>query len=352
MAEVVLGIETSCDETSAAVLVGDGRRPELASLVILSQDVHKVFGGVVPELASRAHLTALPAVVEHALAEAGVSWSAVDAVAVTQGPGLVGALLVGVVYAKALAYAGDRELIGVHHMEGHLFAPAVADPELAPPFVALLVSGGHTLLLDVPAWGRYRLLGQTRDDAAGEAFDKVATLLGLGYPGGPAIERLAEQGDPARFTFPRPMRDAGFEFSFSGLKTAVLHAVRASDDLERDRPHLARAFQDAVLDVLVTKLERAVRATGYRTAVLGGGVACSRALAALAVERLSGLARAAVASPRLNADNAAMIARAGWYRLGLGERSDWTLDARADLPLPGLEPQVVPPTAIRNARSP
>ncbi len=352
MAEVVLGIETSCDETSAAVLVGDGRRPELASLVILSQDVHKVFGGVVPELASRAHLTALPAVVEHALAEAGVSWSAVDAVAVTQGPGLVGALLVGVVYAKALAYAADRALIGVHHMEGHLFAPAVADPELAPPFVALLVSGGHTLLLDVPAWGRYRLLGQTRDDAAGEAFDKVATLLGLGYPGGPAIERLAEQGDPARFTFPRPMRDAGFEFSFSGLKTAVLHAVRASDDVDRDRPHLARAFQDAVLDVLVTKLERAVRATGYRTAVLGGGVACSRALAALAVERLSGLARVAVASPRLNADNAAMIARAGWYRLGLGERSDWTLDARADLPLPGLEPQVVPPSVIRNARSP
>src|SRR5437764_162972 len=256
------------------------------------------------------------------------------------GPGLVGALLVGVVYAKALAYAGDRELIGVHHMEGHLFAPALEDPELAPPFVALLVSGGHTLLLDVPAWGRYRLLGATRDDAAGEAFDKVAALLGLGYPGGPAIERLAAQGDPTRFTFPRPMRDEGFEFSFSGLKTAVLRAVRSSDDLDRDRPHLARAFQDAVLDVLVTKLERAVRATGHRTAVLGGGVACSRALAGLAARRLSdgGLARVAVASPRLNADNAAMIARAGWYRLGLGERSDFTLDARADLPLPGLEP--------------
>ncbi len=345
MAEVVLGIETSCDETSAAVLVGDRARPELAGLVILSQDIHKVFGGVVPELASRAHLTALPAVVDRALAEAGVSWSAVEAIAVTQGPGLVGALLVGVVYAKALAYAGGRDLIGVHHMEGHLFAPTVEDPELAPPFVALLVSGGHTLLLDVPAWGRYRLLGQTRDDAAGEAFDKVATLLGLGYPGGPAIERLAREGDPARFTFPRPMRDEGFEFSFSGLKTAVLRAVRASDDLERDRPHLARAFQDAVLDVLVTKLERAVHATGYRTAVLGGGVACSRALAALAAERLSGLARVAVAGPRLNADNAAMIARAGWYRLGLGERSDWTLDARADLPLPGLEPVAVPPPA-------
>ena len=357
MAEVLLGIETSCDETSAAVLVGGGRNasPELASLIILSQDIHKVFGGVVPELASRAHLAALPAVVERALAAAGVSWSAVDAVAVTQGPGLVGALLVGVVYAKALAYAGGRRLIGVNHLEGHLFAPAVEDAELAPPFVALLVSGGHTLLLDVPAWGRYRLLGQTRDDAAGEAFDKVATLLGLGYPGGPAIERLAAEGggDPARFTFPRPMRDDGLEFSFSGLKTAVLHAVRASADLEADRASLARGFQDAVLDVLVTKLERAVEVTGRRVAVLGGGVACSRALAALAAQRLANLpnrVRVAVASPRLNADNAAMIARAGWWRLAQREVSDWTLDARADLPLPGLEP-FIPQSAIHNPQS-
>ena len=337
MADVVLGIETSCDETSAALLVTDGGRPELASLVILSQDIHKVFGGVVPELASRAHLATLPAVVERALVEAGLGWHAVDAIAVTAGPGLVGSLLVGVTYAKALAYAGDRALIGVNHLEGHLFAPAVEDPALEPPFVALLASGGHTLLLDVPAWGRYRLLGATRDDAAGEAFDKVATLLGLGYPGGPEIERLAAQGDPARFTFPRPMKNEGYEFSFSGLKTAVLHAVRASEDLARDRADLARGFQDALLDVLVTKLERAVRATGYPTAVLGGGVACSRALSSLAARRLGGIARVAVASPRLNADNAAMIARAGWFRLGLGERSDWTLDARADLPLPGLE---------------
>ena len=336
MADVVLGIETSCDETSAAILV----KGELASLVILSQDIHKVFGGVVPELASRAHLAALPAVVDRALVEAGLGHTAIDAVAVTAGPGLAGALLVGVVYAKSLAFAGDRALIGVHHMEGHLFAPALEDRELSPPFVALLVSGGHTLLLDVPAWGRYRLLGETRDDAAGEAFDKVATLLGGGleYPGGPAIERLAREGEPGRFTFPRPMISDGFDFSFSGLKTAVLHAVRASDDLDRDRPHLARGFQDAVLDVLVTKLERAVRATGYSVAVLGGGVACSRALSARAAEKLAGMARVAVASPRLNADNAAMIARAGWHRLRLGERSDWTLDARADLPLPGLEP--------------
>ena len=335
MADVVLGIETSCDETSAAVLV----KGELASLVILSQDIHKIFGGVVPELASRAHLAALPAVVDRALVEAGLGHTAIDAVAVTAGPGLAGALLVGVVYAKSLAFAGDRALIGVHHMEGHLFAPAIEDRELSPPFVALLVSGGHTLLLDVPAWGRYRLLGETRDDAAGEAFDKVATLLGGGleYPGGPAIERLAREGEPGRFMFPRPMISDGFDFSFSGLKTAVLHAVRASDDLDRDRAHLARGFQDAVLDVLVTKLERAVRATGYSVAVLGGGVACSRALSARAAEKLAGIARVAVASARLNADNAAMIARAGWHRLRLGERSDWTLDARADLPLPGLE---------------
>ena len=310
---------------------------ELASLVILSQDIHKVFGGVVPELASRAHLAALPAVVDRALAEAGLAPSAIDAVAVTAGPGLAGALLVGVVYAKSFAYAADRALIGVHHMEGHLFAPALEDRDLAPPFVALLVSGGHTLLLDVPAWGRYRLLGETRDDAAGEAFDKVATLLGLGYPGGPQIERIAREGDPSRFTFPRPMIAEGFEFSFSGLKTAVLHAVRASDNVERDRAHIARGFQDAVLEVLVTKLERAVDFTGYKTAVLGGGVACSKALSSLAAQRLSGKARIAVASPRLNADNAAMIARAGWYHLQRGERSDWTLDARADLPLPGLE---------------
>ena len=349
MADVVLGIETSCDETSAAVLVATGGRPpELASLVILSQDVHRVFGGVVPELASRAHLTALPAVVERAIAEAGIPWSGIDAVAVTTGPGLVGALLVGVVYAKGLAYAADRALIGVHHLEGHLFAPALEDPDLQPPFVALLASGGHTLLLDVEAWGRYRFLGQTRDDAAGEAFDKVAALLGLGYPGGPPIERLAHDGDPGRFTFPRPMRDAGFEFSFSGLKTAVLHAVRASADLERGRPHLARGFQDAVLDVLVTKLEGAIRATGRRTAVLGGGVACSKALAARAAAQLRGQARVAVASPRLNADNAAMIARAGWWHLARGERSDWALDARADLPFPGL---VAPPTP-HNARHP
>lgn len=336
VAEVLLGIETSCDETSAAVLVGDGDRPELASLVILSQDVHRVFGGVVPELASRAHLRALDPVVQRALAEAGLPLRAVDRIAVTQGPGLVGALLVGLTYAKTLAAALDRPILGVHHLEGHLFAPTLEDPNLEPPFVALLVSGGHTLLLDVRAWGRYRLLGQTRDDAAGEAFDKVASLLELEYPGGPPIERVAAQGID-RLRFPRPMLHDGFDFSFSGLKTAVLHAVRASADLAAERADLARSFQDAVIDVLVEKTTRAVEATGHPAVVLGGGVACSRTLATRMGERLRGLARVAVARPRFNVDNAAMIARAGWFRFRCGEAVTYQLDANPSLPLPGLE---------------
>ena len=336
MADVVLGIETSCDETSAAVLAGEGDRPELASLVILSQDVHQVFGGVVPELASRAHLRALDPVVGRALDEAGVPLSAVDAIAVTQGPGLVGALLVGVCYAKALAAGLGKPLVGVHHLEGHLFAPALEDPDLEPPFVALIVSGGHTLLLDVPAWGRYRILGETRDDAAGEAFDKVAALLGLGYPGGPPIEGLAAQGRD-RFKFPRPMLHDGFDFSFSGLKTAVLHAVRASADVAADRPDLARSFQDAAIDVLVEKTARAVEQTDHSIVVLGGGVACNKTLAARLAERVRGMARVAVARSRLNLDNAAMIARAGWFRWKRGEVADHYLDADPSLPWPGLE---------------
>jgi N6-L-threonylcarbamoyladenine synthase len=342
VADVVLGIETSCDETSAAVLVGEGDRPEMAGLVILSQDIHEVFGGVVPELASRAHLRALDPVVTSALEQAGLPLRAVDAIAVTRGPGLVGALLVGVCYAKALAAALGKPIVGVHHLEGHLFAPTLEDPDLEPPFVALLVSGGHTVLLDVPAWGRYRLLGETRDDAAGEAFDKVATLLELGYPGGPPIERLAPEGRD-RFAFPRPMVRDGFDFSFSGLKTAVLHAVRASPDLAADRADLARSFQDAVIDVLAEKTARAVEQTGYPIAVLGGGVACNRALATRMAGRLRGLARVAVARPRLNLDNAAMIARAGWFRWKRGEVADHFLDADPALPWPGLEPGPVSP---------
>ncbi len=334
MADVLLGIETSCDETSAAVLVGEADRPELAGLVILSQDVHEIFGGVVPELASRAHLRTLDPVVNRALEQAGLPLSAVDAIAVTAGPGLAGALLVGVCYAKALGAALDRPVIGVHHLEGHLFAPKLEDSTLEPPFVALIVSGGHTVLLDVPAWGRYCLLGETRDDAAGEAFDKVAALLGLGYPGGPAIERLAAQGRD-RFDFPRPLRDTGLEFSFSGLKTAVLYAVRANEQLEADRADLAASFQEAVIDVLATKAQRAIEQTGYEMLVLGGGVACNRALVDQLNARMRGT-RIAVACQRLNMDNAAMIARAGWYRWRRGEAIDPYLDADASMPWPGL----------------
>ena len=336
MADVVLGIETSCDETSAAVLVQDGGRPELASLVILSQDVHKVYGGVVPELASRAHLTALGPVVSRSLAEAGLPLSAVDSIAVTAGPGLVGALLVGVCYAKGLAAARGLDLVGVNHLEGHIFSVTLDDPYLEPPFVALLVSGGHTMLLDVVEWGSYRLLGETRDDAAGEAFDKVASMLRLGYPGGPEVEKAALRGVD-RFGFTRPMLGAGFDFSFSGLKTAVLYAVRASSDVAADRDDLAASFQAAVFEVLLSKAKAALKHTGHSTLVLGGGVACSRSLAAYMGEGLAGIARVAVARPRLNSDNAAMIARAGWFHLERGETSGLFLDADARMPVPGLE---------------
>src|SRR5947199_8137279 len=232
----ILGIETSCDETSAAVLSGSGDNVNQDSLVILSQDVHRVFGGVVPEIASRAHLTSIVPVVQRALEEAKTNLDEIDAIAVTNTPGLVGALLVGVSYGKALAFSRDIPLLGIHHMEGHLFAAALEHKDAVPPFTALLISGGHTQLLDVEAWGKYRLLGATRDDAAGEAFDKVAKLLGLPYPGGRYVEQLPQEGNPKRFPFSRPMvrknalpqDDDYYAFSFSGLKTAVLNTVRAS----------------------------------------------------------------------------------------------------------------------------
>jgi N6-L-threonylcarbamoyladenine synthase len=342
VAEWILGIETSCDETSAAVVRSEGGRSELSSLAILSQDVHRIFGGVVPELASRAHVQAIGPVVQSALADAGIGLPQLDGVAVTAGPGLVGALLVGVMYGKTLAFSTDRPLIGVNHLEGHLFAPTLEDPELEPPFIGLLVSGGHTMLLDVSAWGDYRLLGQTLDDAAGEAFDKVATLLGLGYPGGAPLERLAREGRPDRVRLPRPMLQEleregpnRYAFSFSGLKTA---ALRASQIPSNDRADLARAFQDAAIEVLVAKTAHAVRANGYTQAMVGGGVACNRALVAELKDRLAGRARVSVASPRLNTDNAAMIAAAGAWRLSRGERSGLDLEPRDNLPIPGLRP--------------
>ncbi|HEY9013549.1 MAG TPA: tRNA (adenosine(37)-N6)-threonylcarbamoyltransferase complex transferase subunit TsaD, partial [Gemmatimonadales bacterium] len=250
MSRLILGIETSCDETSAAVVRWENGRPALVSQAILSQDVHRVFGGVVPELASRAHVQVIVPVVQDALTQAGIQLEQLDAVAVTAGPGLVGALLVGVMYGKTLALSLGCPLIGVNHLEGHLFAPLLEDPELQPPFIGLLVSGGHTMLLDVRAWGDYRLLGQTLDDAAGEAFDKVAILLGLGYPGGPLIERLAREGRPGHYRFPRPMLqdlERGgphqYAFSFSGLKTAVLRAVRQPPTNPGSTADVARGFQ-------------------------------------------------------------------------------------------------------------
>jgi N6-L-threonylcarbamoyladenine synthase len=339
----LLGIETSCDETSAAVLEGTGDRAALRSLVILSQDVHRVFGGVVPEIASRAHLTSIQPVVARALADAGVAGRDLDGVAVTHGPGLVGALLVGVSFGKALAFSLGVPLVGVHHMEGHLFATALEHPDAVPPFTALLVSGGHTLLIDVEAWGRYRLLGRTRDDAAGEAFDKVAKLLGLPYPGGPHVERLAATTGAGALRFARPMlrRDQRlgdadyFDVSFSGLKTAVLHAVRdAGGD---DQARIARAFQDALIETLVEKTARAVRAFDRERVVLGGGVAGNRTLVEAMRERLAP-AGVSVYAPgaRLATDNAGMIARAGLFHFERGERAGLDLNAFATLSIPGL----------------
>jgi N6-L-threonylcarbamoyladenine synthase len=350
----ILGIETSCDETSAAVLEGGGDDVAQRSLVILSQDVHRVFGGVVPEIASRAHLTSIVPVVRQAIDDAGIPAADLDAVAVTHAPGLVGALLVGVSFGKALAFSAGIPLVAVHHMEGHLFAASLDAPDALPPFTALLVSGGHTMLLDVEAWGRYRLLGATRDDAAGEAFDKVAKLLGLPYPGGRHVERLAERGDPGRFRFSRPMlrRDQApgdpdyYDVSFSGLKTAVLNAVRAAGGTPRDggedaldgvRADIARGFQDALVDTLVEKTYRAARQFGRRRVVLGGGVACNGALARAMRTRLADLgATVFPPSTRLATDNAAMIARAGLFRLEQGETAGLDVNAYATRELPGV----------------
>ncbi len=333
----VLGIETSCDETSAAVVVRDGDRVTIEGHTIWTQEVHRIFGGVVPEIASRAHLSAIGPVVDDALRQANATLADIDAIAVTQGPGLLGALLVGVTWAKTIAWREQLPLIGVHHLEGHLFAATLESADVRPPFTALLVSGGHTLLLDVPAWGDYRLLGQTRDDAAGEAFDKVGSLLGLDYPAGAAIEQLAATGDPARFSFPRPLMKSTeqdrYAFSFSGLKTAVLRAVEKSDDLDRDRRHIARGFQDAAIEVLVAKTVHAAEEFDRDLVVLGGGVACNRALADAMRQALAPRARVAVASPRLNTDNAAMIAAAGSWRLMHGERHRYDLEARDALQL-------------------
>ena len=336
----VLGVETSCDETAVAVY--DGAVGLLANGIYSQVELHSAYGGVVPELASRDHLRKLLPLLRKVVETSGGA-RAIDGIACTTGPGLVGALMVGSSVARSLAYAWDVPCLGVHHMEGHLLAPLLEPDPPEFPFVALLVSGGHSMLLDVPAWGIYRLLGETRDDAVGEAFDKVGSLLGLGYPGGPAIEREARAGDPTRHRFPRPMLHGGqrlgdkdyFDLSMSGLKTALIHAVRATADLDGERAHLARGFQDAVIDVLVAKTLRAVGATGHPRVVLSGGVACNQALrAALAAALAERGATLHAPSPRIATDNAAMIARAGLFRAAEAGRP---VEAAARLPFPGLE---------------
>ena len=351
---LVLGIETSCDETSASVVDGRGDAATIRSLVILSQDVHRVFGGVVPEIASRAHLTAIVPVVRRALDEASVELRQLDAIAVTHAPGLVGALLVGVSYAKSLAFGANTPLVGVHHMEGHLFATALEHRDAVPPFTALLVSGGHTLLLDVPEWGAYTLLGRTRDDAAGEAYDKVAKLLGLGYPGGPAIDRLAGDGNDGAVPLPKtrlthPDRNAPDvpgrrDFSFSGLKTSVARYVaqrRSALGLADDAPlpevdvrDLCASFQRVVVATLLDAVFDAARATGARSVGIAGGVSANSRLRrdALARGTAAGLP-VIVPALSLSTDNAAMIAAAGLRAFRAGVRGDWVVNADASLPL-------------------
>ncbi|MFC1613949.1 tRNA (adenosine(37)-N6)-threonylcarbamoyltransferase complex transferase subunit TsaD [Gemmatimonadota bacterium] len=326
---LTLGIETSCDETSVALLDGENK---LLSHLVLSQLDHEIYGGVVPELASRAHLRALLPMIGRALEEAQRSLDLIDLVGVTVGPGLIGSLLVGVCTAKAIALALDKPLVGVNHVEAHLMANLLLDNPPEPPFVALLVSGGHTLLVEVPGWGDYLILGGTRDDAVGESFDKVSKMLGLGYPGGPAIEQAAGNGDPGRVAFPRPMiKDPSLDLSFSGLKTAVLNEIaplRETGELEALKADLAASFQAAVVEVLVEKSLRACAKTGASTLVVAGGVARNRSLR----EELSCKGRQRglrVIFPPLElcADNAAMIARTALFHYSRGRVDSLDIDA-------------------------
>jgi N6-L-threonylcarbamoyladenine synthase len=328
----VLGIETSCDETAASVVEGGSR---IVSSVVSSQiDLHAKYGGVVPELAGRAHVELLTPVLAEALAGAGsdTSGQGIDAVAVTYGPGLIGSLLVGVAEAKALSLAWDVPLVGVNHLEAHLFASLLEQPELGWPLVVLLVSGGHTLLVEVTEPGRYRLMGGTIDDAAGEAFDKVSRYLGLGYPGGPAIDRVADGGDATAFAFPRSYPGDGFDFSFSGLKTSVVNTVRKHPDA--DTADVAASFRQAVVDVLVTRARAAAAAVGARALCLAGGVAANALLRTTVEEACASDGIGAFLPSRaLCTDNAAMVAAAGWWRLQHGFVSPMTLGADPNLRL-------------------
>ena len=341
---LVLGIETSCDETGIALY--DGERGLLAHRVYSQTEIHAEYGGVVPELASRDHIRKTLPLIHEVLAEAGLGREAIGGVAYTAGPGLVGALLVGAAIGRSLAWALGVPAVAVHHMEGHLLAPLLeADPP-AFPFVALLVSGGHTQLVQVQGVGAYRLLGESLDDAAGEAFDKTAKLLGLPYPGGPELARLAQQGTAGRYHFPRPMTDRpGLEFSFSGLKTFALTTWReaAADggqDPQQAKADIARAFEEAVVETLLIKCRRAIRETGSKRLVLAGGVSANRRLRQGVDEMMAKEGgRAYYPRPELCTDNGAMIAYAGWLRLRAGQRQDLRFNARPRWPmeaLPGL----------------
>lgn len=334
----VLGVETSCDETGLALYCGE--RGLLAHTLHSQTDMHAQWGGVVPELASREHLYRLIPLTAQCLREAGLTLGAVDAVAYTAGPGLAGALLTGCGFAQALAYALGLPAVAVHHLEAHLLAPLLEDAPPAFPFLALLVSGGHTQLVAVDGLGRYRILGESLDDAAGEAFDKTAKLLGLGYPGGPQIQAAAARGRPGRYRFPRPMLDRpGLDFSFSGLKTAVLTCVRAEPDLAATLDDIALAFEEAVVETLMTKTLRALEETGCERLVVAGGVSANRRLRA----SLLGLATShgvQVSFPRLAfcTDNGAMVALAGYHRLLAGEQTGPGFTVRPRWPLDTLAP--------------
>jgi N6-L-threonylcarbamoyladenine synthase len=327
---ITLGIETSCDETAVAV-VEDGFHVS-ANLIARQEHLHERYGGVVPEVAARAHVEALNPLLEEALREAGVEFRNLDGVAVTVGPGLVGALLVGMAAGKAVSLATGAPLIGVNHLEGHIWANFIEHGKPDPPYVALVVSGGHTMLVHMPEVHHHELLGQTLDDAAGEAFDKVARLLGLGFPGGPALDAMAADGDPSAVHFPRAMEDSGdLDFSMSGLKTAVLRYVRAEQAAGRDvsLPDVAASFQEAIVDVQVSKTIAAAKGRGVDTVLLGGGVVANTRLRHRMTEAGSseGL-RVLYPSLELCTDNAAMIAAVGAARLARGERS--SLDIAAD----------------------
>lgn len=332
---IILAIESSCDETSVAVMA-DGR--EILSNIISSQiEIHKLYGGVVPEIASRHHLENINVVIEQAMTEADITKDDIDAIGVTYGPGLVGALLIGIAAAKALALAWDKPLIGVHHIQGHISAAYIEHKELEPPFTALVVSGGHTNIVEVTDYNRCEILGSTRDDAAGEAFDKVARVIGLGYPGGPKIDRLSEEGNPNAIEFKRVYLERGsLDFSFSGIKTAVLNYANSEKQAGREinRADVAASFQQAVLEVIVNKAVEAAVSMHKDRLVMAGGVAANRHLRAMLEETCGrrGI-RLYCPSPVLCTDNAAMIGTAAYYKYKAGETDGLDLDAFPNLPL-------------------